>query len=151
MSKLNYIAGEEIGKSDWFTVTQDMFTEFETLTKSNDPLHMDPEWVRNNTNMDSTIAPGFLTVSLLPFFIQQFDITPEGYYALNYGFDKIRWPSPIPVNSDIRAVMSIKNVDSSGDSKKKIIITFNVVIEVKNSSKPAMIAEWLGAIISSNS
>lgn len=137
--------GSQLGITPWFKLEQQMFSAFEVLTKSNDPLHMDPDWVAKNTRFRSTIAPGFLVVSLLPYFQAQVMAERNGFYPLNYGFDKIRWIEPVPVNSRIRAEFVVQEVSSRPDSGK--LYKTQVTVEIEGVERPAMVAQWLGVII----
>ena len=138
--------GTELGVTDWVSLSQEMFTSFESITRSNDPLHTDPAWVRSHTAFSSTIAPGLLTLSLLPYFHNQLRLVPEGHVSLNYGFDRVRWIAPVPVDAEVRArfVAGGTTPRANGDG---FITRYEVTLEVRGQSRPAMIATWLGAMI----
>lgn len=140
-------AGNRLGVTSWLSLSQDMLTEFEVLTRSNDPLHTDPEWVSEHTDFASTIAPGFLTLSLLPYFYQQLDITPRGYHALNYGLDRVRWVAPVPVGSEVRAVFDSAGAAQRRGGRPGLILNFDVTLEIHGVDTPAMMARWLGALV----
>jgi acyl dehydratase len=139
-------AGTELGVTDWIRLPQPMLTAFESLTLSNDPLHTDPEWIKAHTSYESTIAPGLLTLSLLPFFHNQLSIVPAGFVSLNYGFDRVRWIAPVPVDSEVRArfVAGGTKPRPGGDG---FVTRYDVTIEVRGQSRPALVAQWLGAMI----
>ena len=139
--------GRDLGVTAWEPLPQDMLTQFEVLTKSNDPLHTDPQWVQQHTDYPGTIAPGFLTLSLLPYFVQQLDLTPPGYHALNYGFDKIRWIAPVPVDSRVRATFTAGGVKNRISGQPGYVVQYDVSLEVEGLQRPAMVAQWLGAIV----
>lgn len=136
------LPGTKLGVTPWFTLEQQMFDEFETLTRSNDPLHTDADWVSRHTDLKSVIAPGFFVVSLLPYFHAQVAVDLTGYYSLNYGFDKIRWVEPVPVNSRIRAEFVIERVAPRPNGGS--LFMTQVTIEIEGFERPAMVAEWLG-------
>jgi acyl dehydratase len=138
--------GTTLGATDWIVLTQEMFSAFETLTKSNDPLHMDPAWVRRHTPFDSTIAPGLLTLSLLPYFVNQLNLVPKGYVSLNYGFDRVRWIATVPVNSEVRALF-VSGGNTPRPNGDGFVMRFEVTLEVRGQTRPAMVATWLGAIV----
>lgn len=138
--------GRDLGFSDWITLPQDMLTLFEVLTKSNDPLHTDPEWARRHTAYTGTIAPGFLTLSLLPYFAANAQLAPAGHVAVNYGFDRLRWPSPVPVGSQVRAHF-ICDGTKPLPSGHGFVANFSVSVEVHGHERPALVAQWLAAII----
>jgi len=139
--------GAELGSTDWVVLTQAMFDAFEALTLSNDPLHTDPQWVRRHTDHESTIAPGLLSLSLLPHFAAQLRIAPPGHHSLNYGFERIRWPQPVPVNSAVRAHFTVVGQQPLPSGREGTILKLNVRIEIRGHERPALVAEWLGAIV----
>ncbi len=139
------LPGVKLGVTPWFTLEQAMFNEFEVLTRSNDPLHTDAKWVAENTHFKSIIAPGFFVAALLPYFHTQVMADLKGFYPLNYGFDKIRWVEPVPVNSRIRAEFVIERVTPRPDGGK--LFKTCVTVEIEGNQRPAMVAEWLGVVM----
>lgn len=140
--------GYKLGVTPWFKLEQPMFDAFEALTLSNDPLHLDAEWIARNTHFKSIIAPGFLVAALLPYFHTQVAADLTGYYPLNYGFDKIRWVEPVPVGSRIRAefVIGAATPRADGGTLFKTLVT----VEIEGNPRPAMVAEWLGVVMPRN-
>lgn len=139
--------GRALGATAWEPLPQHLLTDFEVLTKSNDPLHTDIDWVREHTAYGTTIVPGFLVLSLLPHFIQQLDLTPEGFHAVNYGLDRVRWVDPIPVDSQVRAAFTAGGIVKRYPDDQGYVVKYDVRLEVRGSEAPGMIAEWLGAIL----
>jgi acyl dehydratase len=140
--------GSVLGVSPWFHLKQEMFNEFEALTLSNDKLHTDAEWVAKNTHFKSIIAPGFFVAALLPYFHTQVAADLTGYYPLNYGFDKIRWVEPVPVNSRIRAEFVVMDITPRTDGGS--LFKTKVTVEIEGVSRPGMVAEWLGVVMPEN-
>lgn len=135
--------GESLGTSNWQTVTQDMINQFADLTGDNQWIHVDTEKAQMSP-FGSTIAHGFLVLSLAPKLVAEM-ITLEGIrLGLNYGFDKVRFVSPIPVNSEVRMSATLTAVERD-DSKVKA--TMQLVFEIKGSDKPAIVAEWLNVFM----
>ena len=135
--------GESLGTSNWQTVTQDMINQFADLTGDNQWIHVDTEKAKMSP-FGSTIAHGFLVLSLAPKLVAEM-ITLEGIrLGLNYGFDKVRFVSPIPVNSEVRMSATLTAVERD-DSKVKA--TMQLVFEIKGSDKPAIVAEWLNVFM----
>lgn len=135
--------GESLGTSNWQTVTQDMINQFADLTGDNQWIHVDTEKAKMSP-FGSTIAHGFLVLSLAPKLVAEM-ITLEGIrLGLNYGFDKVRFVSPIPVNSEVRMSATLTAVERD-DSKVKA--TMQLVFEIKSSDKPAIVAEWLNVFM----
>jgi len=140
--------GTVLGVSPWFHLKQEMFNEFEALTLSNDKLHTDADWVAKNTHFKSIIAPGFFVAALLPYFHMQVAADLTGYYPLNYGFDKIRWVEPVPVNSKIRAEFVVMAITPRPDGGS--LFKTKVTVEIEGVSRPGMVAEWLGVVMPQN-
>ena len=135
--------GESLGTSNWQTVTQDMINQFADLTGDNQWIHVDTEKAKMSP-FGSTIAHGFLVLSLAPKLVAEM-ITLVGIrLGLNYGFDKVRFVSPIPVNSEVRMSATLTAVERD-DSKVKA--TMQLVFEIKGSDKPAIVAEWLNVFM----
>ncbi|MDJ0656687.1 MAG: MaoC/PaaZ C-terminal domain-containing protein [Xanthomonadales bacterium] len=145
--KSSFVVGQDLGVTPWQVIEQGAMTEFETLTLSNDPLHTDPEWVRQHTTYPNTIVPGLLTLSLLPYFFSQLDVTPAGHHALNYGFDRVRWTSPVPVGSHLRAHFVCGDARERSRHRPGVIVRFDVTVQIRGQETPAMVAQWLGAIV----
>jgi acyl dehydratase len=137
----------KVGSTDWLVLTQEMFSTFEEITLSRDRLHTDPQWVREHTVFDGTIAPGFLTLSLLPYFASQLQIAPPGHHALNYGFERVRWPQPVPVGAQIRAHFVALGTQPLGTDRQGSVARLEVSVEIRGVERPALVAEWLGAIL----
>jgi acyl dehydratase len=138
IEELKTLTGQEIGISDWINVTQDMIDRFADVTGDHQWIHVDPERAKRETPFGSTIAHGFLTVSLLPQLSQQ-TITVNGDYKMriNYGFNRLRFVSPVRAGSRIRARFTAQNVTENE-------VTWLVTVEVEGQDKPAVVAEWLG-------
>lgn len=139
--------GRELGFSEWITLPQSMFTAFERLTLSNDPLHMDPDWVRSHTAYPTTIAPGFLTMSLLPHWAAQVTLAPPGHVGVNYGFERLRWPSAVPVGSEVRARFVVAGHKPLAAPGAGVVAQLDVTVEVRGQARPAMVARWLVALM----
>ncbi|MEO7964117.1 MAG: MaoC family dehydratase [Gemmatimonadaceae bacterium] len=140
------VAGRDLGHSEWLTVTQEMITAFGDATRDHDPMHVDPAWAGRGP-FEGTIAFGFLTMSLLTSFMhnvmgtdpQRYD--PSMGYYLNYGFDRMRLVSPVPVGSRIRGAFRVLEVRA--DDKNRSILKFGATVEIEGSERPALSAEWL--------
>jgi acyl dehydratase len=134
--------GYQSEPTEWFTITQDQIDEFADCTHDQQFIHVDPEKARD-TPFGTTIAHGFLTLSMLSYFAGSYSVVIEGYYmGVNYGFDKVRFLAPVKVNSRIRAVPRIMDVIEKKPGQ--YMFKTEVVIEIEGEDKPALIAEWLG-------
>ncbi len=143
----NSTIGEELGVSEWVTITQDMIRAFGAATLDADPMHDDPVWAREHGPFGTTIAYGFQTVGLLTRLMR--NALGEGYtmepskqgYPLNYGFDRLRLVAPVPVNSRIRGRFTLAG--RTIDEKGRVVQRVNAVVEIENQDRPALVAEWL--------
>lgn len=145
--------GEEVGVSPWVHVTQDMITGFGNVTLDPDPMHIDPEWAAKHAPFGGTIAFGFLTMSLLTHLLHgamgerndRDDHAEHGYF-LNYGFDRMRLVSPVPVDSNVRG--RFRTLDNYTDEKGRQMVKFSAEIEIEGEDRPALVGEWLAIWIS---
>lgn len=139
--------GSEVGVSEWLTVTQDMISDFGRNTLDPDPQHDNPDWAKEKSPFGHTIAYGFQTMSLLSFLLHSAlkkpepSTAPDGSFALNYGFDRLRLVTPVPVNSRIRGRFILDDVTK--DAQGRIIQRLGTTVEIDGSKRPALVAEWL--------
>ena len=137
--------GETIGQSDWVTITQEEVNMFADATGDHQWIHVDPERAKDGP-FGKTIAHGFMTLSLLPR-LQHEMYTVKGIkLAINYGLNKVRFPSPVPVGSKVRATTSLVGVEDLGNGT--VQGTMSTTIEVDGSPKPACVAESIIRYIS---
>jgi acyl dehydratase len=138
LDELRALTGQEVGVSDWLLVTQKTIDQFAELTGDPQWIHVDVERAKRETPFGSTIAHGFLTVSLLPQLAREaVDVRGDFKMRINYGFNKLRFVSPVRAESKIRARFSAQQVTEN-------TVTWLVTVEVEGSEKPAIVAEWLG-------
>jgi acyl dehydratase len=131
--------GEELGVSDWHEVTQEEIDAFADATGDHQWIHVDPERAAQ-TPFGGTIAHGLLTLSLGPrFTFEAYSL--EGFaFGLNYGYDRVRFPAPLPVNSKVRMRAVLTSVDEvPGGIQMKVTQTF----EIEGGQKPVCVAEQL--------
>ena len=139
--------GETQWMSPWLAVTQPMIDSFASATLESDPMHDDPQWAAVNTPLGVTIAYGFQTISLLSYLFKQAVNVPsaitssEAGSPLNYGFDRLRLVSPVPVNSRIRGRFTLVGRDL--DEKGRTVQRLDVVVEIENQERPALVAQWV--------
>jgi len=137
LEELRQWTGREVGVSDWITVTQDLIGRFAGVTGDHQWIHVDPERARSETPFGSTIAHGFLTLSLLSE-MSRSAVEVRGDYKMriNYGFNRVRFVSPVRAGARVRGHFTAQNV-----TEKEVI--WNVTVEIEGSDKPALVAEWL--------
>jgi acyl dehydratase len=131
--------GQELGVSDWHEVTQDEINAFADATGDHQWIHVDPERAAQ-TPFGGTIAHGLYTLSLGPRFTYE-AYSLEGFaFGLNYGYDRVRFPAPLPVDSRVRMRSTLTSVDEvPGGIQMKVTQTF----EIEGGEKPVCVAEQL--------
>ena len=139
IDELKAKVGEEIGVSEWLTVTQEMVDRFAEATEDFQWIHVDPERARD-TPFGGTIAHGLFTLSLGPRFSYSLFEVSGFAFGLNYGYGKVRFPAPVPVGSNLRMRATLQSVeDVPGGVQFTVLQTF----EVEGSEKPVCVAEAL--------
>jgi len=141
VGELPSLVGSELGVSDWLLIDQDRVNAFADATLDHQFIHVDLEKAAT-TPFGGTIAHGFLTLSLLPHFLQSAAVPVEGtVMAINYGTDKVRFLQPVKVGSRIRARAVLASVDERRPGQW--LLKETVTIEIEGEQKPAMVAEAL--------
>ena len=145
-SEIDSVLGTEVGVSDWVIIDQKRIDKFADATMDHQFIHVDPE--QATPVFGSTIAHGFLSLSLvagIPF-EQEIGMVLEGTkMGLNYGLDKVRFLSPVPVNSEVRMRMKCINVTEKNPGQ--FLTKIEVTMEIKGIEKPAFVAETLSMFI----
>jgi acyl dehydratase len=132
--------GEHLGYSDWLEVTQERVDQFADATGDHQWIHVDVERAKKESPFGGPIAHGYLTLSLLPLTLGQV-VRVEGFkMGVNYGLNKLRFPSPVPVGSRLRAGATLKDLE---DIAGGVQLTYEVTFEVEGKDKPAAVAEVL--------
>ena len=136
----NYI-GYQAKPTPWHTVTQGQINQFADCTLDHQFIHVDEEKAKN-TPFGSTIAHGFLSLSMLSHFAEDFSVIIDGFYmGLNAGFDKVRFLQPVKVNSRIRAQAKTLSIEEKKPGQFRLCT--EVTVEIENSDTPALVAEWI--------
>jgi acyl dehydratase len=131
--------GEELGTSDWLTVDQARIDGFAAATGDDQWIHVDP--VRAAAGpFGSTVAHGFLTLSLLSWFFDQGFVVDDVRMGINYGLNKVRFPAPVPVGSRLRARFKLLGYEPIEGGAQVLI---EATVERDGSSKPVCVAESL--------
>ena len=142
--KLVDYVGQEIGSSDWFEVDQDRINMFADATLDHQFIHIDSE--KATPLFGSTIAHGFLSLSLVPHLTSQAVLAPENLkMVFNYGLDKVRFINPVNVGSKVRTHSKCVSVDDKGDGR--YLMKTEVTMEIEGAEKPAYIAETLSMFV----
>ena len=142
--------GNDEATGDWFEVTQDQIDQFADVTHDHQFIHVDPERAKD-TPFGSTIAHGFLTLSMLTHLGSSASAGPPdpGKYAgmlmgINYGFNKVRFLSPVKVGSRIRARTVTSNAEVKGSA---VDLTRSFTVEIDGEDKPALVADWITRVV----
>lgn len=135
------MVGQEIGVSEWFTITQDQIDRFADCTHDHQFIHVDPE-AAADTPFGTTIAHGFLTLSLLSAMAYQMPSVEGAVMGVNYGMNKMRFVSPVKVNARIRGRFVLAEVTEIRPGEMQSIM--HVTVEIDGQDKPALVAEWIG-------
>ena len=142
--KLVDYVGKEIGTSEWFEVDQERINQFADTTLDNQFIHVDPE--KATPLFGSTIAHGFLSLSLIPHLTSQAVLAPENLkHVFNYGLDKVRFINPVNVGSKVRTLSKVVSVDDKGDGR--YLMKTEITMEIDGVDKPAFVAESLSMFI----
>ena len=139
------MVGKEVGVSSWHLLDQPRINAFADVIEDHQFIHIDPERAKRETPFGSTVAHGFLTMSLLS--IMSYEVLPviEGTtMGVNYGFDKLRFISPVKAGSRVRGRFVLAEAKLRKD--KELQSRTNVTVEIEGEDKPALAADWLGLI-----
>jgi acyl dehydratase len=146
LARLNELKGTESPPSAWHHVTQEQIDLFARTTLDDQFIHTDPVRAARESPFDTTIAHGFLTLSLISHLMQSIPRpNPDPYegrqVGINYGLDRVRFPTPVRVNSRIRARQKLTSVEQKDPRTLQMI--HQVTVEIEGESKPACVAEYV--------
>ena len=132
------ITGEEIGSSEWVSISQREIDLFAEATGDHQWIHVDPDAAARGP-FGTTIAHGFMTLSLLPRMWQNMYRVDGVSMGVNYGLNKVRFPAPVPVNARVRATSTVVSVEDLGGGVHQV--TLSTIVEIEGGAKPACVAE----------
>ncbi len=132
--------GKELAVTDWFELTQERIQQFADATDDRQWIHLDRQRAERESPYRTTIAHGFLTLSLLSHLMRQAIQIRGVSSAINYGLNRVRFPAPVPAGSKIRARFTVQSAKDLGDALEAV---FSVKVEVQGADKPACAAEWI--------
>ena len=139
LESLKNFVGREIGTTDWLLVTQERIRQFAEATEDRQWIHVDPERAGRESPYGATIAHGFLTLSLLSYFIKQAIQVPRDVrLSVNYGLNRVRFPAPVRAGTKIHARITLQSMKDLPDSVEAI---FDVSMKNKATAKPCCVAE----------
>jgi acyl dehydratase len=141
LDSLRDFVGREIAVTEWFTMTQERIHQFAEATEDRQWIHVDRERAEKESPYKTTIAHGFLTLSLVSHFLKQaVEVRGGMRMGINYGLNRVRFPSAVPAGSRIRARVTLQSLKELPGAVEAI---FSFSIEGENSEKPRCTAEWI--------
>ncbi len=139
---LKSLQGKTIGPSEWREVTQEDINTFADLTGDHQWIHVDVERAKNESPFGTTVAHGNLTLSLIDGMRLEMMASSGFKLGVNYGWNRVRFPAPVPAGSRVRATAEITEVEEVGGGWYQVVTRFTV--EVEGSDKPAVVADSVG-------
>jgi acyl dehydratase len=141
LQELSGLIGQEVGVGDWFDVAQARIDAFAEATLDRQWIHCDPDRARREPPYGTTIAHGFLTLALLSH-LHSRAVTVAGplHRIVNYGLNRVRFPSPVPAEARLRCRSSIHAVK---EMVEWVQVTWKITVECQGQTKPVLVAEWL--------
>jgi acyl dehydratase len=145
IDELKELIGKTVGPSDWREIDQELIDQFAEVSGDDQWIHVDVERAKSESPFGGTVAHGNLTLSLIDGFRK--DVLQSGGFKLgvNYGWNKVRFPAPVPSGARVRASVEVLTVDEVGDGWWQI--TQKWTVEVEGSEKPACVAESVGRVL----
>jgi acyl dehydratase len=137
---LKDLVGHEIGLTDWLTVTQERIRQFAEATEDRQWIHLDNQRAHDESPYGTTIAHGFLTLSLLSCLMKQAIEVRGVRMGVNYGLNRVRFPAPVRSGSRIRARVALNSVEDFPGGSEAI---FSFTVECEGTGKPCCVAEWI--------
>jgi acyl dehydratase len=145
IDELKGLVGETIGPSEWRAVTQELIDRFAEVSGDDQWIHVDTERAKTESPFGTTVAHGNLTLSMIDGFRSSLMESTGFRMGVNYGWNKVRFPAPVPAGSRIRASIETVSVDEVGGGWFQIVQRWK--IEVEGSEKPACVAESVGRVL----
>ena len=146
IATISQYVGQELGVSEWITINQERINDFADFTGDHQWIHVDVERVKGESLFGTTIAHGYLTLSLAAALSMELGIIPAGVsQALNYGLDKVRFLAPVKSGSRVRDRVVLLAAEPQG--KGRILLKFRNTIEIEGEAKPALIADALSLLV----
>ncbi len=136
---LRALSGTKLGQSEWLEITQDRVNRFADATLDTQWIHVDPERAAQSP-FGGTIAHGYLTLSLLPHLLGQIMDVTNVSMAINYGLNRLRYPTPVPVGRRVRLGVTLTAVE---EVRGGVQCQLDCEVEVEDTAKPALVAEVL--------
>ena len=143
LAELKTLIGQEVAVSDWVEISQQRINSFAEATGDMQWIHIDVQRAERESPFGTTVAHGFLTLSLLPMLMQSAVHLSYVKMGLNYGLNKVRFPAPVPVGSQLRARLTLLSVEEITDGAQMI---WKISVEREGGDKPVCVAESIARI-----
>ncbi|HTQ75434.1 MAG TPA: MaoC family dehydratase [Burkholderiales bacterium] len=140
IDRLKDWVGREVAVTEWMTVTQEHIDEFADATGDDQWIHVDRERAARESPYGTTVAHGFLTLSLLPSFFMDAIEIQGARMGINYGLNRVRFTGPVPAGSRVRARFRLASAE---DIEQGVQMVWNVTVELGGADKPVLVAEWI--------
>lgn len=144
LDELKTYIGKEVGTSDWYEITQESINKFAEATGDHQWIHVNVEMAKQYSPFKTTIAHGFMTLSLMPMLMEKIWKIEGAKMGVNYGTNKVRFTAPVPVNSKIRLKATLANLQDIENGG--VQLTTNAVFEREGQEKPVCVAESLSLL-----
>lgn len=139
LAELESSTDRDLGTSEWETIDQRQIDLFAEATHDHQWIHVDPEAAAQGP-FGTTVAHGYLTLSMLPYFVSQVLNVTDMRLGINYGTEKIRFTAPVPVGSQVRLKATLRDSERRGEG---VLYRLGIEVEIKDSEKPALVGEVL--------
>lgn len=140
LDAMKALVGQEVAVSDWLEISQPRIDQFATATDDHQWIHVDPQRAARDSPFGTTVAHGFMTLSLMPALLVNALHMADMKMGINYGLNKVRFPAPVPVGSRVRARLTIEAIEDIPDGAQ---VQWGVVVEREGGDKPVCVAEFL--------
>jgi acyl dehydratase len=139
LAELEASTDRDLGTSEWETIDQSQIDRFAEATHDHQWIHVDPEAAAKGP-FGTTVAHGYLSLSMLPYFVSQVLNVTDVRMGINYGTEKIRFTAPVPVGSQVRLKATLRSSERRGEG---VLYRLGVEVEIRGSEKPALVGEVL--------
>ncbi|WP_339661627.1 MaoC family dehydratase [uncultured Polaribacter sp.] len=135
---------KQLPTGDWYIINQQMINDFANATLDKQWIHVNEKRAAKESPFKTTVAHGFMSVSMISKLLEESFSIKSVKMGLNYGLNKVRFPNPVPVNSELRMHTVVKEIEDLANNGIKV--TFSCTIEIKGQEKPVCVAEFLAAL-----
>ena len=144
LNEFKSMIDKDLPKGEWYTIKQQMINDFASATLDKQWIHVDEKRAAKESPFKKTVAHGFMSVAMISRMLEEAFTVKRVKMGLNYGLNKVRFPNPVPVGSELRMLSKVKEVEEIQNNGVKV--TFSCIIEIKGQEKPACVAEFLAAL-----